>query len=190
MPFFPDNSLLLCFPRVRCTAVCRKENKERRCVPLYQVAWEPRGYSLSLCRWEGQGLEKWNVYPRSSTSGSRRTLGEPELATLVPAPLSHRSLRDAGPFVLTNLRCLKLPRVLPSRRKIVLECFRLFWNQIEVRMLAGGFHINSISVLMEFRLREKKRLLWKHCCWHPWFPTPAMHMLVITWIRLVSGENK
>ena len=58
MPFFPDNSLLLCFPRVRCTAECRKENKERRCVPLYQVAWETRGYSLSLCRWEGQGLRE------------------------------------------------------------------------------------------------------------------------------------
>lgn len=63
-------------------------------------------------------------------------MGELELATQVPALLSHGSLRDAIPFVLTNPRCLKrLPRVLPS-------LFRLFRNQIEVRMLADGFHIN------------------------------------------------
>lgn len=63
-------------------------------------------------------------------------MGELELATQVPALLSHKSVRDASPFVLTNPRCLKrLPRVLPS-------LFRLFRNQIEVRMLADGFHIN------------------------------------------------
>lgn len=143
LPFFSDNSLLLCFPRARCTVECRKENKERRCVPLYQVAWETRGYSLSLCRWEGQGLEKWNVYSRSSTSGSRRTLGEPELATLGPAPLSHRSLRDAGPFVLTNPKCLRSAQGPSFSIQIVLESD---WSQNVGWWFPYQFHISPHGI--------------------------------------------
>lgn len=71
------------------------------------------------------------------TCGSKGTVGELELGSLVPALLSCRSLRHADLSVLSRI---------PGDRKdcpgyFVLPSADCFWNQIEVRMLADGFHI-------------------------------------------------